>query len=141
MAFFDSNNKEFSWSNVQAVAVGRNLTKIRGVKYGAKKEKEAVYARGENPHGIQSGNKAYEGEIKLLQSEAETLSALLSPEQDLTDLPPFDLVVSYVPKGALAPLTHICRGVEITEDMREMSQGDKFQEITLPVLFLGITKA
>ena len=132
------NSKEFAWANVQVVSHGRSIGGLRGVKYTVKKDKEAIYGRGENPHSIGSGNKEYEGELMLLQSEATLMQRLLAdPTQDLTDLPPFDLVVSYVPKGAQAPVTDILKCVEITEDTRDMKQGDKFQEITLPMLFLG----
>jgi len=133
MAF---NSKEYSWAEVQVVMLGRPVTRIRGIKYGVKKEKEYLHARGENPHSIQSGNKTYEGEITLLQSELEAMQAQLSSTEDLTDMDAFSITVAYVPKNNAQVVVHILKAVEFTEDMREMQQGDKFQEIALPIMFL-----
>lgn len=133
MAF---NTKEFAWANVEIAMLGRVLTRVRGVKYVVKKEKELLHARGENPHSIQSGNKTYEGELMLLQSELEALQAQLDDTQDITDLDPFNITVVYKPKTGADLVTHILKNVEFTEDNREIKQGDKFQELTLPILFL-----
>lgn len=132
---FDS--KEFSWANVEIAMLGRVLTKVRGVKYASKKEKEFLHARGEDPHSIQSGNKTYEGELKLLQSEMEAIQRQLNPTEDITDLTGVNITVAYVPKVGVNIVTHVLKGVEFMEDPREMNQGDKFQEITLPIMFLG----
>ncbi len=132
---FDS--REYSWSNLEVVMLLKNITKIRGVKYASKKEKEYLHAKGDDPHAIQSGNKTYDGEIILLQSEVEALDKLVLPHQDLTDLAPFNLIVSYVDKNSNKITTHTLKSVEFTEDSRETKQGDKFMEITLPIMFLG----
>ena len=134
MAF---NSKEYAWSNVEVAMFGRILIRIRGVKYSAKKDKEALHGRGENPFAIQSGNKTYEGELMLLQSELEAIQRQLDPNEDITDLPGFNITVAYRPKGGGAIVSHILKGCEFTEDPRDIGQGDKFQELTLPILFLG----
>lgn len=133
MAF---NSKEFAWSNVEIAMLGRVLIRVRGVKYASKKEKEYLHARGENPHAIQSGNKTYEGELMLLQSELEAIQNQLESTQDVTDLDPFNITVVYKPKNGGALVTHILKNAEFTEDPREIGQGDKFQELTLPIMFL-----
>lgn len=133
MAF---NSKEYAWSNVEIAMLGRLLTRVRGVKYIAKKDKQYVHGRGENPHAIQSGNKTYEGELMLLQSELEAIQRQLKATEDITDLEGLNITVVYKPKGIGSVVTHILKGVEFTEDPREMKQGDPFQELTLPIMFL-----
>ena len=133
MAF---NTKEFAWSNVEIATLGRVLTRVRGVKYSSKKEKEYLHARGENPHSIQSGNKTYEGELMLLQSELEAIQRQLGANEDITDLGGLNITVVYKPKYGTSLVTHILKNVEFTEDPREIKQGDKFQELTLPIMFL-----
>ncbi|QKX04884.1 hypothetical protein HN014_08120 [Aquimarina sp. TRL1] len=133
---FDSSAPEYRWSDTQVSMDGRILTRIRGVKFAIKKEKEYFHARGEDPHSIQSGNKTPEGELILAQSEVERLQDLLEPDEDLTDMPPFDVTVSFVKKGTTKIRTYILKGCEFTDDTREMKQGDKFSEITLPIMFL-----
>jgi len=131
------NTKEFAWHNIEIALFGRVLTGARGVEYKVTKEKELVHGRGENPHSVQSGNKAYEGTLTLLQSEVEAIQRQLRDDQDLTDLEGFSVTVAYVPKTGANVVTHILKGVEFTEDPRAMNQNDKFQEIALPIIFLG----
>ena len=136
------NSKEYSWSNVEVSYLGRLITGIRGVKYKVSHEKEALYARGSKPHSVQSGNKSYEGEIKLLQSEVDALNVAAKDAgfDDLTDFS-FDIAVAYTPKN-LAESTKILnksiKSAEITEFEEGMEQGDKFMEITLPFVALDI---
>ena len=131
------NTKEFAWHNIEIALFGRVLTGARGVEYKVTKEKELVHGRGENPHSVQSGNKAYEGTLTLLQSEVEAIQRQLRDDQDLTDLEGFSVTVAYVPKTGANVVTHILKAVEFTEDPRAMNQNDKFQEIALPIIFLG----
>ena len=134
---FDSNSPEYRWADVQIVMLGRILTRVRGVKFSIKREKEYLTARGDDPHAIQHGNRTPEGELTLLQSEVEALQAGLEPEEDLTDLSAFDITVSFVRKNNPTQIvTYILKGVEFTEDNRESKQGDKFMEITLPIMYL-----
>lgn len=135
MAIF--NSKEYSWSNVEISMLGRVLTRARGVMYNTEKEKEHLYGRGENPIAIQSGNKAYTGELRVLQSELERLELELARDEDITDLGAINIIVAYVPKNGGAVITHTLKGCEFTAAPREMNQNDKFQEIALPFLFLG----
>ncbi|MEM8506235.1 MAG: hypothetical protein AAF717_00335 [Bacteroidota bacterium] len=133
-------SKEFAWSNVQIAFGGRVIIGARGVEYKSVKEKEYVHGRGENPHSIQSGNKTYEGNLILLQSEVEALERQLADNEDLTDMDGFTITVAYVPKSGGNVVTHILKAVEFTEDPRNINQNDKFQEITLPIMFLGREK-
>lgn len=130
------NSTEFPWSSVQIAINGRVLTRVTGVKFSIKKDKEYDYGRGENPHEILSGNKTPEGELMIRQSEAEILQKDLTDEEDLTDYPPFDLVVAFVPKRGQQAVTYTLKGCEFLEDTRETKQGDKNMELTMPLMFL-----
>jgi hypothetical protein len=130
------NSKEYAWANVEIAMLGRLLTRVRGVKFTVKKEKEYLHGRGENPHAIQSGNKTYEGELTLLQSELEAITRQLKPTEDITDLSGLNITVVFKPKTGTSLVTYILKNVEFTEESREMNQGDKFMEISLPIMFL-----
>lgn len=128
------NTREYEWSDVTVVMAGRPVTGLRGVKYTAKQEKEALHAAGNKPVSIQRGNKTYEGEVTLLQSEYEALK--IASGGDLLDAS-LDIVASYGnPTHGDVATTDILVGVEFTEDNTEWKQGDKFQEKTLPFIFL-----
>jgi hypothetical protein len=132
------DTREYEWSDVNVVVAGRLVTGIRGIKYSGKQEKEAVFAKGNKPHSIQRGNKSYEGELTLLQSEYEALSQ--ASGGDILDAS-FDIVAQYGnPSQGDAIVTDILIGAEFTEDNTEWTQGDKFQEKTIPFVFLNKKK-
>lgn len=129
---FDS--REYEWADINVVMAGRNVTGFRAVSYTSKQEKEALYAKGNKPHGIQRGNKSYEGSISLVQSEYEALKQAAGG--DILDAS-IDLVVSYGnPTKGDTIVTDLLQGVEFTDDKTEWKQGDKFQEKELPFIFL-----
>lgn len=128
------NTREYEWADVSVVMAGRMVTGLRGVKYSAKQEKEALHAKGNKPHSIQRGNKTYDGEITLLQSEYEALKQACGG--DILDAS-IDIVAAYGnPSAGDVITTDILVGVEFTEDNTEWKQGDKYQEKTLPFLFI-----
>lgn len=128
------NTREYEWSDVNVVLAGRIVTGLRGIKYGAKQEKELLHAKGNKPHSIQRGNKTYDGEITLLQSEYEALRK--ASGGDILDAS-MDIVAAYGnPTAGDVITTDLLTGVEFTEDTTEWKQGDKFQEKTLPFIYL-----
>ena len=130
------NTREYEWSDVTVVMAGRPVTGLRGVKYSAKQEKELLHAKGNKPHSIQRGNKTYDGEITLLQSEYEALKQ--ASGGDILDVS-LDIVAAYGnPTAGDVITTDVLVGVEFTEDNTEWKQGDKFQEKTLPFLFIDL---
>lgn len=130
------NTREYEWSDVTVVLAGRLVTGLRGVKYSAKQEKELLHAKGNKPHSIQRGNKTYDGEITLLQSEYEALKK--ASGGDILDAS-MDIVAAYGnPSAGDVVTTDMLIGVEFTEDNTEWKQGDKFQEKTLPFIFIDL---
>jgi len=132
------NSKEYSWSNVEVVMLGRPVTGIRGVTYKATQEKEVIYARGNKPRAIQHGNKSFECSISLLQSEVEALLLAAGTGKNVLDIPAFDIVVAYVPDGGGEIITDIIKNVEFTEVEKSLKQGDKLMEVELPAIALDI---
>ncbi|MCK9452861.1 MAG: hypothetical protein M0Q90_14295 [Bacteroidales bacterium] len=130
------DTRQYEYADITVALGGRIITGLRGVKYNSKQEKEAVYGKGNEPMHIQKGNKSYEGEISMLQSELETLR--LAGKGSVLGLR-LDAVVAYgnPSKGDVLIVDKI-RGIEFTEDAKEMKQGDKFMEVTLPFICLRI---
>ena len=131
------NSREYEWSSLKLFMLGRFVSGLRNVSYASKQEKEYVYGTGNEPRAIQRGNRSYEGEIMLLQSELEALIAA-APGKDALDLQ-FDIVVSYTPRiGDLQVITDTLKVCEFTEVPKGMEQNDKAMEITLPIIFLRL---
>ena len=130
------NSKEYEWADVTVVMAGRDVTGIRGVSYTSAQEKEALYAKGNKPHGIQHGNKSYEGSIRLLQSELIALNAAAGG--DVLDVN-FNIIVSYGnPSKGDVIHTDLLVGVELTSKPKTLNQNDKFMEIELPLIMLDV---
>jgi hypothetical protein len=129
------NSRQYEWSDITLVLGGRDLTGIRHVKYSEKIEREAIYAKGRNPHSIQSGNIAYEGEITLLQSEYEAL--VKAGRGSILGLS-LDAIVNYGSPENGAMLQDSILGIRFTEAAKEFKQGDKFMEMKLPFVCLQV---
>lgn len=130
---FDS--RQYEWADVTLVLGGKDITGIRGIKYTAKQEKEVIYGKGNQPVSIQKGNKSVEGELTLLQSEVETLIAN-SKTASVLDLQ-VDAVICYgSPSAGDVMITDAIQGIQFTEEPKEIKQGDKNMEITLPFIAL-----
>lgn len=118
---------------------GAPLTKIRAVNYKAAKEKSHLHAAGDEPISIQSGNRTYEGEIKLLKGALDDMNraAAAAGAEDILDIA-FEIVVTYKAQGARALQTDVMVGVEIKEFQKGWEQGATNMEITLPIIFLKL---
>jgi|SRR5579875_3775606 hypothetical protein len=132
------NSQECDWSSIKVVIAGREVTGIRGLKYKVSQEKEHLFGAGDEPIGIQRGNRTYEGEIKLLKYELDLLqeAAIAAGARDLMDIR-LDIVVTYQ-KGSNPLRTDALMGVEFKEFEKGMDQNAKFMEITIPILFMRL---
>lgn len=137
MAF---NSKQYAFSDIRVIILGRELEGFRGVSYKVSVEKEHLHGRGKKPLSIQSGNETIEGELTLLQSEVVGLTAAVkavNPVAKLTDVS-FDIVITYG-EGSTS-VTDILRSCEFTDYEKGMSNGDKNMEITMPFLALDLNE-
>ena len=132
------NSADVAWANISVVIAGRPVVGIRGVRYKKTQEKELLYAAGNAPLGIQHGNIAYEGEIKLLKTEYDVLKD--TAKQQNTDLLSLtgDIVITYTRTGVNAVRTDRIKNFEFKEFEKSMEQNAKFMEITLPIIFLNL---
>lgn len=131
------NSKEYDWTKISVVILGRTVAGLRGIDYKAKMAKEALHGAGVNPKAVQSGKREYEGTLTILQSELEALNraAKEAGYTDCLDLE-FDIVVTYAASGVVS--TDIVRCASITEFPKGMKQGDLYSEHALPFIALRI---
>lgn len=131
---FDSRQYEFS--DLTLILGGKDITGIRGVKYTEKIDREPLYGKGRYPLAMQSGNVSIEGEITLLQSEVEML--IQAGNGSLLNLN-VNAEVNYGnPSTGDALITDRIEGIYFTESTKEIKQGDKFMEVTLPFVALRV---
>ncbi|WP_199118711.1 hypothetical protein [Pedobacter sp. ASV28] len=129
-------SKQYAWSDISIALGGKIINGITEIEYTKKKEKEALYGRGSDPHAILSGKNTYEGKISIWQSELESMIAS-APNKDVLALN-FDVVVAYVPQDGGPIVVDILKNVEFTEVKKAMKQGDKNMVVELPIVFTQI---
>jgi len=131
---FDS--REYEWSDITLVLGGADITGIMEIRYTEKQEKELSYGKGNEPHSIQKGNRGYEGSLKIMQSDYESLVAagkgsVLNIEADA--------IVAYGnPSNGDTITTDKILKLQFTEAPKGMAQNDKKMEVTLPFIFLRL---
>ena len=135
------NGRQYEWADVSLILGGRDVVGLRGIKYKESQEKELLYGKGNMPLSVQKGNKAYEGEVTILQSDLETLKLLARQQTGRSSILGLNLnaVVCYGnPLHGDAMITDRLYGIQFTEEEKSLSQGDKNMEITLPFICTDI---
>lgn len=135
--FFDS--KDCEWADMTVMIAGATLTKITGIKYKAAQEKKLVYAAGTEPISIQSGNRSYDGQIKVLKGAIDDMNraAQAAGGSDIMDLQ-FDIVITYKAKGTRALQTDTLINVEVSNFEKGWDQGAQSMEVTVPIVFMKL---
>lgn len=135
--FFDS--KDCEWADMTVMFAGAPLTKIRGLKYKAAKDKQLLHGAGDEPISIQSGNRTYEGQIKVLKGAIDDMNraALAAGGSDILDMQ-FDIVVTYKAKGTRPLQTDTLVSVEVKDFEKGWDQGAKNMDVTLPIVFMKL---
>jgi len=133
------NSSEFAWKDLEVVLLGRVIGRLLEVKYKTSQEHKEFYGRGNQPLGINSGNKKYAGSIKIGQSELKAMvlkAREIDPTFDPTDFPYVDLNVAYASGGLIE--RDIVKSIKFTEFEKGMKQGDTEMEIDMPWIALRI---
>ena len=134
--------QECEWSKVSLSILGAKLQGLKAFEISKSVEKEYIYGSSDDPIDITSGNKSYPGSLKLLKYELDKVieAAMAAGYDDLLDVP-HNLIVATVEfkKNANSPRrTMAVPGVAFTELKYAMAQGDKFMEVDLPFLGMGL---
>jgi len=135
---FDS--REQAWVDLKIYLDGQFVVGARGISDKTTSEDEHLYAAGNEPIAIQPGNRKYEGSLMLLKSEVDKMNdgARNSGFKDVADVSGWDIVCTYAPTGNQRLRTRSYKFVKFTEFEMALKQGEKFMEVTLPFLCLGI---
>jgi hypothetical protein len=132
------SSKQYEWNDISVNVLGRTIKGLRAIKYTIKQDKKVIYGRGNKPLAIQSGNKSFEGEVEMLQSEVDGLVAVAkskNPNAHLTDIN-FDIVWSFANGNDIQ--TRVIEGVEVTEYDNSIKQGDIEMPVVLKFIALDV---
>lgn len=133
------NGKEYAWGDVEVVMWGRPIVGLTAIDYKLAKSKEALYAAGRTPKGIQHGQRSASGSITVTQSELEAMNRAARQKgyKDILDVD-FNLIVSYLPEDSLALTVDEIVCASISEIPKGMKQGDMKSEHALPFVAMDI---
>jgi len=138
----DFSTKDCAWSNVKLTLLGITITGLRGFSVKKTVEKEHVYASGDEPVDINTGNKKYDGSLKLLKYEVDALNAaaLVAGFADILEVPHTLITCTIDFKKNPTDKTQYITvpGMAFTELDISMEQNAKMTEVTLPFIALRI---
>jgi len=130
------NSREYEWSDITVIAGGADLTGIRAVKATQKQELEEAYGKGKEPKSLQTGNRSYEGEIEILQSDFNAIEDAVGGNLLNANI---DILICYGnPSNGDVMRTKKISGVRFSQTENAAKQGDKFMPVTLPFKALGM---
>ncbi len=131
---------ESSWKKCEAYMNGVKITGLRGFTYEKESDDEPIYAGGDQPIAIQSGNVSYRGNLKAFKSDIDAMNKAAQAQgyNDITEVNNLVLVKVYKPEGQTLLQTDTLTGVKISKLTKGWDQGAKFMEIDLPYNFLNL---
>lgn len=121
-----------AWADIVVLIGGVPVTGITGVEYDDQQEIVNKYGAGRHPVGRSKGRITPSGKLILYQEEVQALSAQ-STTGRLQDLPPFDVIVQYLPDSGLL-VTDKIRNCHISGNARKWKEGDTGQEVELTLV-------
>ena len=136
------NSQELEWFDASLRTLGRTVKGLRGFKYKTSTEKEHLYAAGNKPVGIQTGNEKNEGSITVLKSELDDMNAAARAAgfRDITKIPyqGNTATFNYAASFERDLQTDTLVGIAFTDIEKAMKQNDKMMEVELPFIFMDI---
>ena len=134
--------KECAWAQTGIKLLGRTISGLRGFEFKKAVEKEHIYAAGDDPIDIQSGNRKPDGSLDVLKYELDLLNdaAQAAGFTDITEVPHEAVVITCSYKKALTDPMRIVEafGVSFTDISVGMKQNAKMTEVALPFLAMKI---
>lgn len=132
---------ECAWAQTSLEVLGRKIVGLRGFEIKLTIEKELLYAAGDKPIDIQSGNEKVEGNYKMLKYEVDMLNdaAQLAGYASILHVP-HTLISGVVQfKKSLTDKIRIITvpGLAFTDMTIAMEQNAKMTEVPLPFLAMA----
>lgn len=141
MANVNITTSECAWAHFEIKILNRVIKGLRGFESKKTKEAEHLYGAGDEPIDITTGNKKYEGNIKVLGFEADAMNKAAQDAgfDDITEVPHelIIITISYKRRITDKVKTIISTGVQFTEDGFSLEQNAKMREVTLPYIAMS----
>jgi hypothetical protein len=133
------NGKEVEWADQALYINGIRVAGIKGNRHGVKTDKKHLFAEGDSPFSIQSGNREPTGTLKVEKSvvDAMNAAAVVAGGRDINDLE-FDIVTVYRAQGVRGMQRMTMAGCQTSNFEYGWDQGATEMIIDLPYLYLDL---
>jgi len=132
------NGVSYSWSNLVVSFLNNIPIGITSISYNLDQQKDAVYGAGVSPVAKGYGNKTYSASITL-QLEEQGALMNIAPNGDLTEIPAFDIIVSYSIDNPSKIRTDILKGCEFKNAGTSANQNDLSLTLDMQLFVSHIT--
>lgn len=130
--------QSYAWGDVRLSLFGREVIGVTNIEYDVERELKENYGAGTEPVSSGVGNKKYKGSLSLDMKEVQGILAAMSFPGDLTDIPPFDIIVSVGDDTANRTITDVLRDCRFKSMGRKMKQNDMEFSHEIPLFIMGI---
>lgn len=112
------------WASIEVNMLGYSPAGISAISYDDTQEKVNVYGIGIYPVARAHGKYEASAKITLAAYEIDAIQAAVGIGKRLQDIPPFDIVVAFMPTGEDELITHTIRNCEFKTNKRDLKQGE-----------------
>lgn len=130
------NGTAYAWVDITVNILGVPVAGISAISYSDEQEIEDNYGAGRFPVSRGYGEIKTEASVTLHAEEVRAIQEA-APLKRLQDIPPFDVVVSYLPKSGIVT-TDILKNCQFKKNARDVKQGDKKIEVEIPLVCSNI---
>ncbi len=130
------NGTQYSGTSVRVNILGVSIAGLKSVRYKRSQEKSNIYGAGVNVNSRSYGKKQAEGSITILLNDYFALERA-APSNDITNIPPFDIIVSWVESSNV--VVHTLHNVEFTEIEVNAKTEDTEIPIELPIIMTHVS--
>jgi len=126
------NGTAYAWCDITVNILGVPVAGISAIKYADNQEIEDNFGAGRLPVSRGYGEIKTTGSVSLHSEEVVALQKTVASKR-LQDIPPFDIVVSYLPTSG-SVTTDILRNAQFKGNGRDAKKGDKMLNVEIELI-------
>jgi len=127
------NGTSHSWVDITISVLDVPVPGVRSIKYSESQEKVNNYGSGRRPVSRGRGKIEAEASVTFMSEEVLALQKA-APNKNIMNIPPFDIIVSYIPENSTNVTTDVIKNCEFKTNGREASEGDTMIEVELELV-------
>ncbi len=132
------NGVEPCWADIEVRLFGRPVAGIQSIDYADPRKFTNILGAGNRPVSRSGGNYEPSAKMGLLLSELFPLQKA-APGGDISRIPEFDIIVSFIPEGSVRQTKHIIHNCRFHGPSLGAKQGDASIAVELEMTISHVT--